>query len=75
MASTRKHRINSTNDLPLMHSQSDHQSGDSCAKKTVKHGDKVDDVHDGKIHRIHDKKVTSEEIQADGLENEANKKG
>jgi len=43
-----------------IHSHKDKQSGDECVKKTVLHGNRADYVRDGKLHRIHDKRVTQE---------------
>ena len=31
----------------------EHQHGATCGCKTVQHGDHVDYVHDGHLHRIH----------------------
>jgi len=63
MSDTRKHRKNSVSDFQNVRSHHDYQSGESCAKKTVKHGDRMDSVRDGRSHRINNKRVTSSEEQ------------
>jgi hypothetical protein len=44
---------NEVSDPCNIHQHHDHQHGDTCGCKQVKHGDHVDYVHDGHLHRIH----------------------
>ena len=57
MTDTKTARNNSVNDPCNIHSHHEHQHGDGCGHKAVKHGDHVDYIHDGHLHRIHGKHV------------------
>ena len=57
MTNTKTNRDNSVNDPRKIHSHHEHQHGDSCGHKAVKHGDHIDYIHDGHLHRIHGKHV------------------
>ena len=46
-------RETSVNDTCNIHDHHEHQHGETCGCKTVKHGDHIDYVHDGHLHRIH----------------------
>ena len=46
-------RENSVSDHCNIHQHHDHQHGETCGCKTVKHGDHIDYIHDGHLHRIH----------------------
>ena len=45
-----KTKVTKSSDI---HSHRDHQHGATCGCKSVKHGNHVDYVYDGKGHRIH----------------------
>ncbi len=36
-----------------IHPAHEHQHGETCGCKSVRHGDHIDYVHDGHLHRIH----------------------
>jgi hypothetical protein len=58
-------------ETPDVHSHQSHQHGESCSQKTVKHGDRVDYVHDGRTHRIHDKSIAEREQESRDADAEA----
>jgi len=61
-------RKNSVNDTCNIHEHHDHQHGETCGCKAIKHGDHIDYVHDGHLHRIHGNHV-------DECEGETDRKG
>lgn len=63
-------RENSVSDTCNIHSHHDHQHGEECGCKRVQHGDHVDYVHDGHLHRIHGNHVD----ECDGPEPDSKKR-
>ena len=57
MPKTSAERENSSSDVCNIHDHHEHQHGESCGCKSVRHGDHVDYIHEGHFHRIHDKHV------------------
>lgn len=53
MPNSGKQRNTADEDCAHIHVHHDHQHGETCGCKSVKHGDHVDYVHDGHLHRIH----------------------
>ena len=60
MSKKNKDRKQSISEPVAIHQHHDHQQGECCSPKEVKHGDRVDQVRDGHLHRIHDKRVETE---------------
>ncbi len=68
---TNKDRENSVSDLCSIHQHHDHQHGDTCGCKAIKHGDHVDYVHDGRGHRIHGNPLEDEDLKEGSQEDTA----
>ena len=61
-------RENTESDSCNIHDHHDHQHGDTCGCKTVKHGDHIDYIHDGHLHRIHGNHVDECRVPAPEFE-------
>ncbi len=55
-----------TKDPANIHEHHDHQHGGKCALKGVQHGDRVDQVFDGHLHRIQGRHLN--EIEEDDVQ-------
>ena len=53
MAKASAERKKTVRDICNTHERHEHQHGDSCGHKAVKHGNHVDYVHGRHLHRIH----------------------
>ena len=56
-----KDRKQSISEPVAIRQHHDRQQGECYSPKEVKHGDRVDQVRDGHLHRIHDKRVDVKE--------------
>ena len=57
MPNTKTNRKNAVSDSCNIQAHHEHQHGETCGHKAIKHGDHIDYVHDGHLHRIHGKHV------------------
>lgn len=55
MSKKNKARKKILDEPTVIRNHTDHQQGESCAVKEVLHGNRADQVHDGQLHRIHEK--------------------
>ena len=55
-------KVNNNSKNPMsdpcnIHQHHEHQHGEGCGHRAIKHGDHIDYVHDGHLHRLHGKHV------------------
>jgi hypothetical protein len=57
MTKTSSELKDSSSRISNIRKHQDHQHGETCGCKSVKHGDRIDYVHDGHTHRIQGNQV------------------